>query len=272
VKKPPLAQSATALAGGVVLAPEVLPVVVDDLSRRVRTEQERADALVALERTKQEFIALVSDQLRNPLTAISGYVKTLRNGWDRVGDNVKQEFLERIDAQSACLERRIEQILMVTQLQAEQRSGRRFALDVAVRELLERLDERLEGRAVSADLDAVEVIADGRAIREVVRALVDNALVHTEGAVGVTLGVAGREAVLEVADDGPGVEPSVLTASLEEPFLPGDTSETRAAEGMGLSLYIAQRVVRNAGGRLEFETGPDRGTVARLCLPAASQG
>jgi DNA-binding NarL/FixJ family response regulator len=110
-------------AGGVVLAPEVLPVVVDDLSRRVRTEQERADALVALERTKQEFIALVSDQLRNPLTAISGYVKTLRNGWDRVGDNVKQEFLERIDAQSACLESRIEQILTVTRPPLRLRCG-----------------------------------------------------------------------------------------------------------------------------------------------------
>jgi signal transduction histidine kinase len=116
------------------------------------------------------------------------------------------------------------------------------------------------------------VITDRRAIGEVVRALVDNALVHTAGTVRVTLTRVGRDAVLEVADEGPGVEPSVLTASLEEPFQPGDTSETRPAEGMGLSLYIAHRVVRNAGGRLEFETGPDRGTVARLCLPAASEG
>ena len=184
----------TIFAGGVVLAPEVLPVVVDDLARRLRSEQERAEALVSLDRTKQEFVALVSDQLRNPLTAISGYVKTLRNGWDRVGDDVKQEFLERIDAQSACLERRIEQILTVTRLQAEHGGGHLFALDAAVREVLERLAERLDGRAVTADLDTVDVIAERRAISEVVFALVDNTLVHTSGPVRITVRAVGRRA------------------------------------------------------------------------------
>jgi signal transduction histidine kinase len=70
-----------------------------------------------------------------------------------------------------------------------------------------------------------------------------------------------------VSDDGPGIDPAQLNVSLDEPFLPGDPTNTREAPGMGLSLYIAARVVDNAGGRLEFDSGPDRGTVARMRVP-----
>jgi signal transduction histidine kinase len=257
----------TILAGGVALAPEVLPVVVGGLAQRLRNERDRADALDALDRTKREFISLVSDQLRTPLTAISGYVKTLRAGWERVDEDIKLEFLERIDQQAYQLERRIEQILTVTRLQAEQAAGgTAFAFDAAVREVLDRLAERTAERAVTADLDAVEIIADRRGITEVILALVDNALTHTQGAVRVVLRATPGEAVLEVADDGPGVNPGGLAARLDEPFTPGDATDTREAGGMGLSLYIAARVVDNAGGRLEFESGPG-GTVACVRLP-----
>jgi DNA-binding NarL/FixJ family response regulator len=180
----------TIFSGGVVLAPEVLPVVVGGLAHRLRNERDRADALDALDRTKREFISLVSDQLRTPLTAISGYVKTLRGGWERVGEDIKLEFLERVDEQAHQLERRIEQILTVTRLQAEQGTGSAFALDGAVREVLDRLGEQSARRAVTADLEPVEIVADRRGITEVVLALLDNALTHTKGAVRVALASA----------------------------------------------------------------------------------
>jgi signal transduction histidine kinase len=261
------------LAGEVVLAAEVLPVVVRDLATRLRAEQDRAEALDALDRIKREFVSLVSDQLRNPLTAITGYTRTLRTGWARVDDSMKQEFLEHIDGQAEQLERRIEQILTVARLEAGggHRGGASFALDDLARDVVGRRADGSRHRPIETQLETVEVRADRRAISEVVLALVDNALVHGLGRVSVTVRRAGAEAVLEVEDEGPGVEPTVLAGMLDQPFMPGDASDTEPSSGMGLSLYIARRVVENAGGRLELDSAIGCGTLARIRLPALAR-
>ncbi len=259
------------LDGRVVLAPEVLPLIVGELARRLRAEQERADALDELDRTKREFISLVSDQLRNPLTAISGYTKTLCNGWGRVDDATKQEFLGRIDEQAGQLARRVEQILTVTRLEAgEGAAGMRVHLDSIAREALARYGERLGDRAVDTRLEPVGVVADRRGLTEVAAALVDNALVHGEGVIAVRVRADDEHAVLEVEDEGPGIAPDLLPILLSAPFTPGDLSDTRSDSGMGLSLYIARRVVENAGGHLELSSAPGGGTRAQIRLPRSS--
>lgn len=260
----------TILQGQVVLAPEVLPLVVSDLARRLRSEQERADALAELDRTKREFVALVADQLTTPLTAISGYVKTLLSGWDRVDEDLKTEFLERIDQQGERLGRRLRQILTVAQLQTGQgdSSGPPFALDAVVREVLPQVEGGDGERISVVESTEGQVAGDRRALASVVVALVENALVHTGGAVRVAVRRNGRDVLFEVDDDGPGVDPAVLDASLDDLFSPGDASDTRERGGLGLSLYIARRVVEGAGGRLFMQSGPDRGTVVQVCLPA----
>lgn len=256
------------LAGRLVLAPEVVPAVVSALSSRLRDETHRADTLAELDRIKREFVSLVSDQLANPLTAIGGYAKTLTSGWGRLRDDDKREFLARIDEQAGVLGRRLEQILAVARLQLDERTaGRAFSLDAVVREALDHFAEKGDGRDIAVRSQPVQVLGDRLAIANSVKTLVENALVHTTGAVRVTVERADRDACVIVADAGPGFDPDQLDG--QALFAPGDTSDTRRVPGMGLSLYIARRVVEASGGTLGFDSAPDRGTTVRLRLPVA---
>jgi signal transduction histidine kinase len=260
------------VAGEVALSPEVVPFVISELASKLRTEQRRADALAELDRTKREFVALVADQLTTPLTAISGYVKTLLSGWSRLDEALKLEFLERIDQQGERLGRRLRQILTVAQLQTGQggSSGPPFSLAALVRDLPTHLESDWRKRVELLELGPGEVAGDHRALASVALALVENALLHTTGTTRVSVRGEREHMVLEVADDGPGVDPAVLDASLEELFSPGDASDTRETGGLGLSLYIARRVIEGAGGRLEIDSAPNRGTRVTMRLPQVS--
>lgn len=259
------------LDGQAVLAAEVLPGVVADLAARLRAERSRADALDALDRMKREFISLVSDRLTTPVTAISGYAKTLRHGWERLPEETRLEFLERIDSQAESLSRRLAQILTVSRLQGDVDGARAsFALDAVVRETLARLGDGVADRQIEADLDEVQVSADRAAISTIVMSLLENAFVHTSGSVQVRVYRSGDRAVVEVADDGPGVDADLLADRLAQPFAPGDGSDTRESEGLGLSLYIARRLSDASSGSIELDSKPEAGTTARLRLPLAA--
>jgi signal transduction histidine kinase len=260
------------LDGQAVLAAEVLPGVVADLAARLRTERTRADTLDALDRMKREFISLVSDRLTTPVTAISGYAKTLQHGWERLPEETRLEFLGRIDSQAENLSRRLAQILTVSHLQGGVDGARApFALDAVVRECLDRLADVIGDRPMHTDLAPVHVSADRAAIATVVTALLDNAVVHTAGRILVRAERCDGHAVLEVADGGPGVDAQLLADRLAQPFAPGDPSDTRESEGLGLSLYIARRLADASGGRIELESARDAGTTARLILPLAAE-
>jgi signal transduction histidine kinase len=258
------------LAGQAVLAAEVLPGVVADLASRLRMERERADALDELDRMKREFISLVSDRLNTPLTAISGYAKTMRNGWDRLPDEMKQEFCERIDSQAEHLGHRLAQILSVTRLQGPaDGDGAPFALDAVVREVHVALGDRASGREVDLQLDEAQVSGDRASMAAAVRAILDNAIEHTDGAVRVRMTVDDDHALLKVDDEGPGVDPEEIEAHLEEPFVGGEDGDARGTEGLGLSLYLARRIVEAAGGSITIQSNESSGTSVTLRLPIA---
>ena len=75
------------------------------------------------------------------------------------------------------------------------------------------------------------------------------------------------QAVLEVSDTGPGIPAELLEQLLHEPFRQADSSTTRATGGLGLSLYIARRVLEASGGALCAQSHPQAGSTFALCLP-----
>jgi signal transduction histidine kinase len=266
-----LVESLRAVAGGGgALDREVAGAVIEDAAELYRREQERADALAELDRMKSEFIGVVSHELYTPLTAIKGGVVTLRRSWRELSEEVRDELLDTIGRQCDHLGRLINKILLVSGIQ---RGGLgvtqdEFELADLVTDALAPLRERAAGR-LETDLGDVRASGDRALLTDVLGSLVDNALRHTEGRVRVSCRARGGWACIAVADDGPGMTPELVRQMLAEPFHQADSSSTRRAGGLGLSLYLARRVLEASGGTLDVDSAPGRGsTFTMKMLPA----
>lgn len=258
------------LRGEVVLAPAVLPGVVADLAQRLHDERDAAAAAVDLDRAKLEFLSLISDRMATPLTAISGYAKTMGASWDRLPDPLKLEFVAGIDRQAERLTARLGQALAVTRLRSHSSGAAPpFPLDLVVREVLDRHEAVAGDRVDASGVEGLIVSADRSAVWGVVEVLLHNALVHTVGPVALCSRLDGDVGVLEVRDAGPGMQPERLSDLRFTAFAVGDTSDTSEDEGLGLSLYTAQRVIELCGGELHMASDPATGTCATIRLPAA---
>jgi signal transduction histidine kinase len=258
-------------SGGGALDKEVTADVIEDMAELYRKEQERANALAELDRMKTEFIGVVSHELRTPLTSIKGGVSTLSVNYDHLTREEQFELMSLISRQCDRFGRLIDQILTVSGIQ---RGGvglraSAFSLGLVAREVTRLLEAKAVGRDVRLELAEIDASGDLERTREVAFALLENALIFTTGSVTLTTRRDGDAVSLSVVDEGPGMDRQKLDSLLNEPFVQGDSSNTRAAGGLGLSLYIARQVLDASGGRLEVETAPDRGSTFTMVLPAA---
>jgi two-component system, NarL family, response regulator LiaR len=266
-----LVQSLRSVAGGQgAIANEIAHDVMDDMADLYRKEKEHAAALAELDRMKSEFISIVSHELRTPLTTISGGVSLMRGRWDDLNDDLKLQLLDSMTKQCLRLERMVTQIVTVAGIQGGfSVHASEFALREVAEAALTELSSVTAGRDISLQLADVGARGDRDLVKQASVTLIENALVFTSGTVTVELfGRLGR-AHLQVRDEGPGIAESTLRTLIDEPFVQGDSSSTRRAGGLGLSLYIARQVLRASGGELEIDTGPERGSTFTMVLPAA---
>lgn len=246
--------------------------VIDDVAELYRREQERAASLAELDRMKSEFVSVVTHELRTPLTGIKGGVRTLQQGWPRIDDPTKLELLGDIDRQCDRLTRLVDQILTMSGIQSGALgiAADRFALDDMARAVVASLGRSFPDRELSVDAsDPVEVKGDRGRIVEAALSLVENALRHTPGPVRVTVASSSTDGRVAIEDDGPGLENGLLERLLTRPFEQKDSSATRRVGGLGLSLYIARRVLEASGGGLEATSSPEGGSCFTMVVPLA---
>lgn len=228
----------------------------------------KAEQLQELARMKAQFIQVVSHELRTPLTIIRGGAQTVRRAGDGLDPQLRDNLLHSVETNANALGRMINKILTAASLQ---RGDHRFgfaAFDLAqiAHKAVEVADDRARSRVV---LEVAPAIGRGHEdlIQESARDLVENALIHTEGGVRVSTSRTVDEAVLSVADEGPGMPGELLDRLLHEPFVQGDSSTTRRVGGLGLSLYLSRQIAEASGGRFEARSTPS-GSTFSLVLPA----
>lgn len=207
--------------------PDVLPQVLRELGRLYREERARADALEEVDRFKREFLALVSDELRTPLTSITGFARTMRHDWERLDDATRRDFVGSIDDQAARLSQRIDLLLAVAQFEQESTSTPATACDlsVVVREVLERMAEALAGRSLDVRTEPTSIMADRTVVAAAVLALMDAAAERLEGDLRLRIG-DGHLSIGGLPTPGAGPEAP-------------------------LALVVAERLLAVIGGRLE---------------------
>jgi PAS domain S-box-containing protein len=252
---------------------------VSDISERKKTEQERAELLrreMDAARRKDEFLATLSHELRNPLAPIRNAVHLL----GRV-DGAGQEAREAraiVERQLGHLVRLVDDLLdlgRITQNRLELRPAR-VRLDDALESALESVRPLVDARGHSLDVTRPPepVWVDGDLVRlaQVLTNLLNNAakFTPTGGHIGVEVARDGENALVRVRDDGEGFDDETR-GHLFEMFAQG-SARGREKGGLGIGLALAQRIAILHGGTLEGASdGPGRGSTFELRLPAAER-
>ncbi len=229
-------------------------------------------------RTKEQFVANVSHELRTPLNMIIGFSEMITQAPETYCQALPPALLADLKVilrNAQHLSRLIDDVLDLSQIDAGQMAltRERVALGeiieaaaVAVRPLYASKGLSLEV-AVADDLPSV--FCDPTRIREVVLNLLSNAGWFTEqGGVRVQAWREGEDAVVSVADTGPGIAPADQER-LFQPFQQADGSIRRRYGGTGLGLSISKSFVELHGGKMWLESEPGRGTTFYFRLPIA---
>jgi signal transduction histidine kinase len=136
--------------------------------------------------------------------------------------------------------------------------------------LLEVLAEEKEQTMLVEGDKTLSVMADRTILRQALVNLIDNAVKYSpvKGEIRVRVTENGRDAQIEVEDNGPGIPPE-HRGRIFERFYRVDKARTRAEGGSGLGLSIAQWAVSVNGGRIDVQGAPDQGAIFRISLPRA---
>jgi two-component system, OmpR family, sensor kinase len=224
----------------------------------------------ASEMRVRQFVADASHELRTPLAAIRGYAELARRTGQPVPVDIAHA-LGRVESEAARMTALVDDLLLLARLD----SGR--PLEQAPVDLSRLVvDAVSDARAAGPDhewqLDLpplpVTVIGDEARLHQVLVNLLANARVHTRPGTTVTARLrGGLDAVLTVADDGPGI-PASLVSDVFERFGRADSSRSPADGSTGLGLAIVSAVVAAHGGNVEMTSEPGR-TVFGVRLPTA---
>ena len=262
-------------------------VVIEDVSSRDRThqflasivEKERlaAERLRELEEAKRRLVEDISHEFRTPVATLAGFVELLQDG---VGGELTDDQAAFVDAIARSGDRLVgltADLLVLSGLSGERTSLELVPTDLVT--LLERVVAAAPGGGPAARvvLDVppapVRVAADADRLAWVVRHLLANAVKFTPatGRVDVVLTVVDDQAVVEVADNGPGI-PEAEQGDVFAPFFRGTAARQGHIPGTGLGLGIAASVVEGHGGAISLTSAVGRGTTLRVCIPCLDDG
>lgn len=264
----------------------------DERVRQLVHEREARLQAEAASRTKSDFLAIMSHELRTPLNAILGYSEIIELGISGDVSSKIRDQLKRIRDSAKHLLALVNDILDLSRVEAGRLSVANVpasALDAIMSAL-----PLVQPQATVRNLQIVVVpgaellppyIGDAERVRQILVNLLSNAVKCTEPGGTITAESTMTTAANDVAhldsrrayicisisDTGSGIPPERL-GEIFEPFVQVDSGHTRAREGSGLGLTIAQRLARAMGGNLTVESVVGQGSSFHLWLPADASG
>jgi two-component system, OmpR family, sensor kinase len=257
---------------------EPIPVdSADELGQLAQKFNEMQWRLARLDSARKEFIANASHELRTPIFSLGGFMELLQD--EELDEQTREEFLTTMREQVDRLQKLTTDLLDLSRLDA---GSLELELEpVPLRTLANQVAGEFAAAAArksavievvdrEAEVD-VEAICDPERVAQIVRVLVDNALVHTPDGTTVSILARARRdpgsaptAELLIADDGPGIRRRELVHVFER-FHTSDSGP-----GSGLGLAIAQELAHRMAGTLQVDSRPGT-TVFTLALPLAPE-
>lgn len=233
------------------------------------------EQLKNLDRLKADFITTVTHELRTPVTSIKSLSKIILDYHSEIDEERRNEYLQILVSESERISRLINQVLDIEKIESGTGTPKVEPIDlvVAVQAAAKGMKQQFTDRGVACTLQVPEeslfIEGDHDKIVQVIVNLLSNALKFTppiQGIVVVSLQQKGREAVLKVTDNGPGIPKDALELIFER-FTQLQSPETGKPQGSGLGLFITKMIVVQHRGNISVSSEPGKGTTFEVNLP-----
>ncbi|MEG4204812.1 CheR family methyltransferase [Microcoleus sp. Pol7_A1] len=254
---------------------------IEDITDRKQFETERSHLLEQEQfarqqaekanRVKDEFLANLSHELRNPLTPILAWSQMIRSG--KLKEEHTDRALEVIERSAKAQSQLIEDLLDISRITNGKLQMCNCAIDLAVvvQAALETVQLSAEAKNIQivSYLGAATVLGDSDRLQQVLWNLLSNAIKFTPagGRVEIAVSTIDNHAEVRVTDTGKGIKPELLPYIFDR-FRQGDSSPTKTDQGLGLGLSIVYHLVELHGGTVQAESpGEGQGATIILRLP-----
>ncbi len=253
-----------------------MPTFSEAQNEGLRSELDTARAQIRrLQEANRHFTALLSHELRSPLTIILAYLRIWQEG-EGIAD---REQLRVVVEQTRRLNRRLDELMMLDQLEAGLLpfEPRRMSLsEVANRLVREHADALAEKRLkceVNLEPSPEPLVADREKIYIILGHLLSNAIKFSPvgAAIRIHAWQEGTRCLITVADEGIGISKEAQTRIFER-FYQGDSSFARKYEGLGLGLALVKSLVAMHNGQIWLNSTPGSGSEFCVSLPIGGHG
>jgi PAS domain S-box-containing protein len=244
------------------------------LEQGLERERAASQRLVELDELRNDFVAMVVHDLRNPMAAIRGLTKTLQARWEQLAEDDRASLLDSLATSTTNLGELVDEVFMVAKIESGEFSYhiRPFDLTALLHRSFQEQRAATDGVCLREDVpaDLPAALGDERRQRQIVNNLLSNAIKFSPpGApVDVTAGVVGGVIEVSITDRGRGIHPDDHK-KLFKKFSRLEPPEGKQVWGTGLGLFICKQMVEAQGGRIRVSSTPGKGSTFTYTVPVA---
>ncbi len=255
----------------------VAPMRHDSLQGRIRLLEEMCRSEEEKVKSKTDLINMAAHEIRHPLTLIMGFSEVLRDYGDTLDAVESHEVAGKLGKAADRLRRSVVNMMEVSHLESGKLAlnAEEVDLNALLGSLVDELQARSVEHAVEVDVDegAERIVADRDKLEIILFNLMDNAAKYSPpgSRIEVFARRSGREALIAVRDHGQGMSEESVNF-IFQPFRQGEGREFGTMKGMGLGLYIVNRLVEAHGGRIEVRSEHARGSTFTAHIPQPDTG
>ena len=254
----------------------LVSLIVSTLTTQIK-KQEQLRFDVETEKMRVNLLRSLSHDLRTPLTSIIGSSSAVLENYDQFSDEVKKDLIGHVRDDAQWLVRLVENMLSITRFNegAVQIDKVPQAAEEIAAEAVGKFKKRFNTLPVRVSVpdELLMVPMDATLIEQVLINLMENAVLHAEGATEIELRIRreGDLAQFSVLDNGAGIEPAVLPKLFEEMFPHAGELRGDGRRSMGIGLSVCMSIVRAHGGTMKAKNRATGGACVSFVLPMGEE-